>query len=73
MTENFYNTENYNRTGHYKRDSRLFSGEISDYDFNGYNSMVQIAHAIKNDQKFNNFCKMGSAYYKYNFIRKKDE
>lgn len=72
MTENFYNTETYNRTGHYKRDPRLFSGIISDYDFNGYNSMVRIASSIKSDQKFNKFCQMGGTHYKYNFTRKKD-
>lgn len=48
-------TETYN-------DHTRFGGVVSDYDFNGYNSMAQIASRIESDRKFDKSCKKNREY-----------
>lgn len=56
MTKNSYNTEIYNRTGHFKSDPRTFAGVISNYDFDGYNSLTQVACGIASSWRFDKYC-----------------
>lgn len=46
MTNDFY------RTGTYKSDPTTFGGVIYNYDFDGYNSLSDIASRIVSDWKF---------------------
>lgn len=51
MTEEFY------RTGSYSADHTTFGGKIWDSDYDGYNSMTDIASRIISDWKFDEQCK----------------
>lgn len=48
MTNDFYR----NRIGTYKTDPTTFGGVIYNYDFDGYNSLSDIASRIVSDWKF---------------------
>lgn len=45
-------------TGTYKHDSTTFSGLIYNYDYDGYNSMTDIAGRILSDMRFDKKCKL---------------
>ena len=71
MTENSYNVEIYNKTGHFKPDPRTFAGEISNYDFEGYNSLAQIAGNIASSWIFDKYCCNVGKLNKFN-VRKEN-
>lgn len=47
-----------NYTGTYRHDPTTFGGIISNYDYEGYNSMCDIAGRILSDMKFDKQCKI---------------
>lgn len=49
IRKNYYTSSNY-------KDHTKFSGIIYNYDFNEYNSMVDIAAKIESDKKFDKQC-----------------
>lgn len=51
MIENYY-------TATYKADHCTYGGKIYDYDFNGYNSLIDISQRILSDSKFDKKCKL---------------
>ena len=50
-------TNNYYTTGNYKPDYSTFGGKVYNYDFDGYNSMADIAKRIASDLKFDEQCR----------------
>lgn len=44
-------------TKNYDTEHVTFGGYVYDYDFNGYNSIVEIAGRIASDMKFDESCK----------------
>ena len=50
------NNRNYYAQNNYE-DHSTFGGTISNFDFDGYNSMIDIANKIISDWKFNEQCR----------------
>lgn len=50
MTKNYYTSSNYT-------DRTTFGGNIYNYDFDGYNSIADIASRIITDRKFDERCR----------------
>lgn len=55
MTKNHYTTSNY-------ADHSTFGGNVYNYDFEGYNSISDIAARIISDKKFDEKCKKNTLY-----------
>lgn len=51
---------NYCRTGNYKPDHSTFGGTISNYNYDGHETMSDIAAHIVSDWKFDERCKHNS-------------
>ena len=62
-------TRNYYRTGNYKPDHSTCGSKIYNYDYEGYNSMSNIAERIISDWKFDKMCKTNIQNRKNNKIK----